>query len=175
MDNIQIQRPQGIIVVPRDIHQAIVAEGAFYSIQTIERTYGKYCRVMVAKKHKGSYVYRKYLGRIVLSPPDDLMIDHIDGNPLNNCVSNLRTVDHSTNGMNRKKARNTKFKYKGVSYSKKDKAFRAQIKSAGKSKSLGYHETEKDAALAYDKAALELFGEFACLNFPDAIAQKSIG
>ncbi len=53
---------------------------------------------------------------------------------------------------------------------KKDKGkFTAEIRPNNKKMFLGYFETPDAAARAYDIKAVELFGEHACLNFPEAI------
>ena len=91
-------------------------------------------------------------------------IDHIDNDPLNNNIENLRETTRSQNLMNQKPRKNKSSKYKGVSWYKRDKIWQAQIKINKKQIHLGRFKLEKDAALAYNKAAIELFGEFACLN-----------
>ena len=55
-------------------------------------------------------------------------------------------------------------KFKGVYWHKQDKRWRAQIRTNGKVINLGNHKIEKDAARAYDKAALKYFEEFAYTN-----------
>lgn len=91
-------------------------------------------------------------------------IDHIDHNGLNNQKSNLRICTQSENNMNRSKQENTSSPYKGVSFHKSHKKWRANIKINGKQIHIGYFNTEKDAAKAYDLKAIELFCEFANLN-----------
>lgn len=96
-------------------------------------------------------------------------LDHIDGNPLNNNISNLREATNQENGMNREKGKfmngkPTTSKFKGVCQDKETKKWRAQIYINGEAKNLGRYDSEIDAAKAYDKAAVELFEEFAKLN-----------
>src|SRR5713101_347331 len=101
----------------------------------------------------------------------DKLIDHIDGDPTNNRLDNLRLATHLENDRNRRKVvkRNTTSKYKGVIASKNGKVWRALIKPArNEALAIGNYATEEDAALAYDLAAIELFGEFARLNFPSS-------
>jgi len=95
-------------------------------------------------------------------------VDHVDGNGLNNCRSNLRFATQSQNGMNRSKPRTNKSGYKGVSETTNSDRWRARIGVRGKEKHLGTFNTPKEAARAYDRAATELHGVFAHLNIPTA-------
>jgi hypothetical protein len=91
-------------------------------------------------------------------------IDHIDGNGLNNQLSNLRVVSRSENNVNSDKPQNNTSGFKGVyPHSTADK-WCAQIGVNGKRNYLGYFDTPIEAAKAYNDAALEHFGEFARLN-----------
>ena len=91
-------------------------------------------------------------------------IDHIDGNPLNNSLTNLRAATKSQNSMNRRSRINSSSKYLGVCWHKARKKWVAHIRVGGKSTYLGIFICEKEAARAYNKAAAEHFGEFANLN-----------
>jgi len=92
--------------------------------------------------------------------------DHISGDTLDNCRSNLRECTHQQNMHNRKKNENTRSRYKGVWWEKDSQKWRAAIKMNNKRYHIGNYYHEREAALAYDKKARELFGEFARLNFP---------
>lgn len=96
--------------------------------------------------------------------------EHKDGNGLNNRDDNLRICTSSLNHGNRiKQHGNYTSIYKGVcldSYNKNK--YRAYIVKDKKQYQLGHYKNEIDAAKKYDKAARELFGEFACLNFPQS-------
>lgn len=111
---------------------------------------------------------RLYLSmhRLIMQPPNDLQIDHINGDGLDNRLENLRIVYKAQNLFNqRKRAKNTSSQYKGVYLHKKKQKWQAQIQHNKKVIYLGYFHKEKDAARAYDMKARELFGEYACLNF----------
>ena len=99
--------------------------------------------------------------------PKNNLIDHELGTPDQN--KSLRLANSSQNGANRKKSayrkQPTQSKYKGVTWHKQHKKWMAQIIVAGKKQHLGYFEEECAAAIAYDKAALEAWGEFAVVNF----------
>jgi hypothetical protein len=94
------------------------------------------------------------------------IVDHIDHDRSNNNAENLRWVNASVNAHNKRKKANTTSKYIGVSYDKKPNKYRAVIRIDGKHKHLGYNESEEECARAYDRKALEVFGQFANLNFP---------
>lgn len=106
--------------------------------------------------------------RVILNAPRGLVVDHINHNSLDNRKKNLRLCTVSQNNMNRRpsKRKNKLSKYKGVSFDKKRKIFRAIICRNKKQYFLGNFKNETDAAKAYDKKACELFGSFAYLNFP---------
>jgi hypothetical protein len=91
-------------------------------------------------------------------------LDHIDGNPMNNKIENLRPASMSENQRNAKVRANNKSGYKGVYFHKTRKSYVAQIRLHGKPVRLGVFANPIDAALAYNVAATELFGEFARLN-----------
>lgn len=105
--------------------------------------------------------------RDIMKLTDTRLIDHIDGNRLNNQKDNLRICNNSENHMNRGKQRNNTSGYKGVTWHKKDKKWQAQIIKERKCYYLGSFVDPEDAARAYDKKAKELHGQFAKLNFSE--------
>ena len=93
------------------------------------------------------------------------LIDHINGDTLDNRKCNLRVVTKQQNSFNARKTRKkTSSKYKGVSWCKRRRKWIAYICKNYKLKNLGYFPDEKIAALAYNEAAKQLFGEYAHLN-----------
>jgi hypothetical protein len=107
--------------------------------------------------------------RQIMNAPEGLLVDHIDGNSLNNRKSNLRLCSAHQNACNRRPRRNSSSKYKGVSWYKRDKKWQVQIYYNARTIHLGRFDDEVEAALVYDRKATELFGEFAYLNFPGAL------
>jgi len=95
--------------------------------------------------------------------------DHINGNGLDNRRCNLRIVTEQQNRFNTRKRKGTSSKYKGVSWHVQTKKWRVNISANGTDYVLGLFCSEKEAALTYDRAAIQFHGEFASLNFPQEI------
>lgn len=94
------------------------------------------------------------------------VVDHIDGDGLNNRRANLREATVRQNNRNLRKTTGHTSQYKGVSLYKSTAKWCAQIRVNGRTIGLGHHADEVAAAVAYDRAARLYFGEFAALNFP---------
>lgn len=115
----------------------------------------------INKKSKKFKMHRMLLN---VTDPTQL-VDHINGDTLDNRKENLRVTTYLGNSQNCKKTtRKTHSKYKGVTWSKKKSKWQASIRTDNKLKWLGYFNIELDAAFAYNEAALKYHGEFACLN-----------
>lgn len=120
-----------------------------------------------AHKEGRGYFYAKNsrfrLHRFILGANDpNIFVDHINGNTLDNRKCNLRLATRSENNRNVVSKRR---KYKGVqSVNRKKNPYRAHIRVNYKYISLGSFKTAEEAALAYNKAAIVYFGDFARLN-----------
>ncbi len=93
-----------------------------------------------------------------------LYIDHINGNRLDNRKTNIRLCTQMQNTYNRGLASNSSSGYKGVSWHSRIKKWQTRIGFNHKRKHLGYYNTKKEAALAYNEAAIKYYGEFARIN-----------
>jgi hypothetical protein len=129
----------------------------------------------IKNKSENIYAYRRFwdaenkimkhvlMHRLIMKLTDkNIFIDHIDHNGLNNQKSNLRFCTKSQNGANRKSALGVS-KFLGVA-PHGGNGWQSQICKDRKKIYIGKYKTEEEAALAYNKKALELFGEFAKLN-----------
>jgi hypothetical protein len=99
----------------------------------------------------------------------DCEIDHINHNGLDNRRQNLRVCSGYQNQYNRIKYPTSQ--YKGI-FARKRKsgiAYVAVVKFNQKRYYAGTYDTPIEAARAYDRKARELFGEFACVNFPNQL------
>ncbi|HEY5138565.1 MAG TPA: HNH endonuclease [Methylococcales bacterium] len=111
-------------------------------------------------------VNTKYpMHRFILNAQKGQIVDHKNGNTLDNRRCNLRFATYQQNNQNAKKRKNCTSIYKGVSWNKACKRWDSFIKHNGKSINLGQFDNEILAAKVYDKRATELRGEFARLNF----------
>jgi hypothetical protein len=104
--------------------------------------------------------------RMIMGEPKGKVVDHRDGSSLNNRRSNLRICTTAENIRNRRHTGGAS-RYKGVYFVKRLKKWKAVITFNSKTIHIGCFSDEISAGKAYDKKAKELFGEFACLNFPD--------
>lgn len=131
--------------------------------------------VDLINKYQWSFDKKQYvvssrgkIHRIVLGLENPkTFVDHIDGNKLNNLSRNLRIATNAENQMNKKSQAGSTSSFKGVSFAGKtckSRPYRATIFVNGKQQFLGYHATEEQAALAYNEAAKQYFGEYARLN-----------
>lgn len=107
-----------------------------------------------------------YLHRVIMDAPPHLYVDHIDGDKLNCTRENLRLCTPEEN------ARNTAgyglLPYRGVSWMPSVGKYEVSLYNNGQRQSLGYFDDIQEAALAYDRAAVGAYGEFARTNFaPD--------
>lgn len=113
-----------------------------------------------------------FMHRLLMNPSPGQVVDHINGDGLDNRRHNLRLATTSGNLANAgkwgKKAATSK--YKGVSFARKNQ-WRVRMGVKGRRIEIGTFATEEEAARAYDVAALQHFGEFARLNFPESRPQ----
>lgn len=95
----------------------------------------------------------------------NLVCDHINGDGLDNRLDNLRICTQKENIRNKNKTKNqTSSKYKGVSFNKLNNNWRVRMEKDGSQVEIGSFKTEKEAAEAYNKAAIKMYGEYAKVN-----------
>lgn len=102
--------------------------------------------------------------RLIMGAPHGVEVDHINLDTLDNRKENLRIATRSQNAANRRRQSNNTSGYKGVSWNKQRKKWHAYICVENKAITIGRFHSPKEAALAYNKAALTFFGEYARLN-----------
>lgn len=157
----EIKITKGLVTqVDDEDYERLVKHSWCASIQTSGRR-KPYLRVN-GRAWVGGVLKVVSIPRIILGITDPkIIIDHIDGNTLNNQKSNLRTCTAAQNAQNRTVAPRGK-RYRGVHIQRGSVI--AQITANRKTYYLGTFNSEHEAARAYNEAALRLHGEFACLN-----------
>jgi hypothetical protein len=122
-----------------------------------------YARGYAVKQVKIKDKYRQILlHRFIMEAKSGEIIDHADGDGLNNCRSNLRICTHSENMRNRRISKNNTTGYKGVVFN--GSSWVAQMRHNKETIYLGSYPDPILAAKAYNAAALERQGAFAKLN-----------
>jgi len=127
----------------------------FYAIRSVKYGPGK---------TKESRMHRE-----IMSAPAGLLVDHKDGNSLDNRRENLRLATHSQNACNSQiNKTKSKSRFRGVCLDKSNGRWFSTIRNHGKRIWLGYFDNEIETAKAYDEAARKYHGEFARLNFTES-------
>lgn len=105
-----------------------------------------------------------YLHRFIMGEPLGKVIDHINGNKLDNRRCNLRLCSTQENVRNARRSKNNTSGHTGVSYRPKRKSYRAYIMVDRKQIGLGHYPTLEEAIAARKKGERKYFGEFAYLG-----------
>jgi len=133
----------------------------FYSFSICtQKSINSYTRY-VRCRDKTSRSYVGLLHRLIMKTPDDLVVDHINGNGLDNRRTNLRNVINCRNQWNRRRSVN---KTKGVYFRHDRLKWVARITVKNEVIHLGYFDTETEASLARSKAEEKYYGEYAGLG-----------
>lgn len=151
----------------------IQAKGATFIVDAADAELVNACKWHARRSstNKRLYIQGKYgqLSRWLTNAPVGMHVDHRNGNTLDNRRSNLRVCTVAQNQWNRKRAPGVT-RLKGVARISDPRAvskWRATIQKNGVRRQIGMFRTALAAALAYDAAAVELFGEYASPNFPE--------
>jgi DNA-dependent RNA polymerase auxiliary subunit epsilon len=155
---IEIPLSQGFVALIDDEDYELVSKYKWH-ITTGKRAIYVTASTWVNKKQVNIIMHR-----LIMNCPKGMEVDHINHEGLDNTRKNLRICTKSENQMNMNSNKNTTSKYKGIYWNKFSKSWLARIMLNQKSYNLGYFKCEEDAAIAYNKKAVEFFGEFAKLN-----------
>lgn len=126
--------------------------------------------VTISSGYSGRYEHYKnettihLMHRQIMKCPDGMVIDHKNGNKLDNLKNNLRVCTRSQNQSNRKISTRNKSGFKGVSWQGRDNKWLSLIIVNKKRKQIGLFDCKIEAAKAYNLAAEKYFGEFALFN-----------
>lgn len=154
---------------------ALVDDGAYEYLSQWKWTYsqGRAIRRSPRPVSKPIHMHREILGFYGVEI-GNLKVDHIDRNPLNNTLINLRVCSQAQNVCNSSLRIDNKSGFKGVSFVQSRKRWLATIRSNGRSVNLGSYASPYVAAIVYNDAAVRFFGEFANLNrLPDFVVDET--
>lgn len=155
----EIQLTQGKVALVDDEMYEYLNQFKWYA----NNMHGKFYAVRNHRENKGKQI-KIPMHRLIIKPDKYMVIDHLDGNSLNNQKNNLRICNHIQNSMNRIIYINNKSGFKGVYWNKPSAKWMAYISFGNKMLYLGLFINPKDAARAYNNAAIKYHGEFANLN-----------
>jgi|SRR5215472_961266 len=152
----EIQLTKGLVAYIDDEDAELVTR---YTWHVRESTNGVQYAVTNMRDEDGHWFMRMH--RLIMDAPDDMDVDHIDHNGLNNRRNNLRLATRSKN-LHHNRRLSGASGYRGVVA--KRGGWAARISYNDRMLYLGTYDTPREAALARDAKARELFGEFAYQN-----------
>lgn len=168
-----LQMPNGSFVFGEVMKEIALTQG--YVALVDDDMFDELNRMKWCITKKGANIYAvtgndpaTRMHRFIMNAPSNVIVDHINGDGLDNRRCNLRLCTNAENGRNRRGVpSNNTSGYLGVTWDARKSKWRAQIFVNGNGKTIGHFDDARDAARARDKVARELFGEFATLNIID--------
>ena len=154
----------------REVRRIPLGKGLFATVDAAD--YEQLSKYKWYAKRHGPTIYATcikqgkvvYMHRMIMRARKGVLVDHIDGNGLNNRRCNLRLCTHQQNQANRGPCGGSS-RFVGVHHH--GDQWQAGIRCRGEYFYLGLHDDEVEAAKARDRKAYELHGEYAYLNFPE--------
>lgn len=135
---------------------AVKDRGTYYAVRQLKRVNGKQKRIRMHTE--------------IIGNKNGYVVDHINGDGVDNRRVNLRHLTIRQNGQNRRVLKSSK--YPGVSWSTKSLKWHAGVVLNGKRRHLGYYSNETDAFLAYKVAVNELAGEDVIMPYNTALVNR---
>jgi HNH endonuclease len=184
--NFRARRKKAVRTVPPEppndaIRYIALTQGRYAIVDAADYEWLNQWKWCAARSGNLWYAYRKHHGKtvrmhqLIMNPPKGMVVDHINGNGLDDRRDNLRICTRRQNAWNhgRRKADNASSEFLGVYRRKEDpdKCY-VRVTRDGQATNLGPFDTEIQAAQARDQKACELHGEFAYLNFPEALKHE---
>jgi hypothetical protein len=148
----------------RDDFTLIIDDALEYFVRSLNLSVsgeGEYAYCMVSGKSQPTSLHR-----VLSRAPKGMIVDHKNRNTRDNRLENLRICTSSQNAGNRGRNKNATLGFKGLERDTRNQTnqYRACVKLHGKKHRSGYFPTPYEAAMEYDRLAVQLHGEFACTN-----------
>lgn len=154
-------------IIHRSDGARILVDAADYARLNAKRWFpsGPDGRYAGRSEMSGGVTRRTYIHRELMAPPPGMVVDHINGDPLDNRRCNLRLASRSQNAANRAHTQNPTG-YFGVCADPANGRFQAGVMLDGARFRGPWRRDPETAARDYDRLARGIHGEFATLNFP---------
>lgn len=148
----KIPLTKGYEAVIDDEDWELVTRYKWHAVPKIFKNGKVYVRAAARIWNKTEKKYENWVvSNWIMRPPKGMVVDHINGNPLDNRRENLRVCTQSQNIFNKKASTpGITSKYRGVSWDKRRGKWKCVITKNGKQIQIGRYETEKGAAVAYN-------------------------
>lgn len=158
---------EGVCYIPLTKGKFAIIDAADYELVSTHKwcASGSGCRTYAYCQMNGKTVA---LHRFLTNAPKGMVVDHIDGNGLNDRRGNLRVCTQQQNLWN-SRPRGKSSRFKGPCWDRQKRRWVVYVRHGGRNIFVGRFRDEVTAALAYDRKAYECFGEYAYLNFPNEI------
>lgn len=164
MSEIKLNLGKVALVDDEDLDRILTQYNKWMAINTSNDCWYAYTARRAGPRIEGKKInfimHREILG---LTPGDGKLVDHINGNGLDNRRANLRIATTHQNAQNTRRALGGAG-VRGVTWDRDRQKWMAQIKAGGRKYHLGRFDEKIAAALAYNEAARRYHGEFAVLN-----------
>lgn len=144
-------------IVDHETHNMMKELGRYWYVRRVSHKNGRIENYVVSRIEYKTIS----LHRLIMNPKDEEIVDHIDGDGLNNLKSNLRIVEVRQNNMNKGLAKNNSSGYTGVGWSKEKMKWQARIQKDGVSIHLGFFDELSDAIDSRKEAEIKCFGKYS--------------
>lgn len=165
--HVEIPLSRGMVsLIDVEDYEAVVGAGKWYANPSCRTFYAR--RKRQVRRADGSRAWiATTIHTLITGWP---LVDHRNGNGLDNRRANLRPATEAQNRTSRRRRLDNTSGYKGVSWHKPSRRWTAVIAVRGRNQHLGSFDSPATAARAYDAAAHVQFGAWARLNFPEELA-----
>jgi hypothetical protein len=159
MESMVIKIKEYDVLISECDYERVIAHKWFLAFPFPDKKDGPYFAYRTSRPERKKIL----LHRFIVNCPHGYCVDHVNCNTLDNRRSNLRICTQAENRFNSRKSKSNTSGYKGVSWCKNTKKWRAQIKLNGKQINIGRFDDPEEAYEAYVAASQKYHGEYGRL------------